>query len=152
MNTITVRQAVLADLEALSDLFDQYRQFQGKPANLEACRDFLSDRYNQGQSTVFIAALSEVPVGFAQLYPSFSSIKLARMFILNDMYVSEHGRRSGVGAALLAAVEEYASAVSACRVSLNGARSNRSAQELYEAKDWVRDSEFFMYHHYPPQP
>ena len=88
MNTVTVRQAVLADLEALSELFDQYRQFQGKPADLPACRTFLHDRFNHGESTVFVATLSERPVGFAQLYPSFSSTALARVFILNDLYVS----------------------------------------------------------------
>ena len=152
MNTVTIRQAVLTDLEALSELFDQYRQFQGKPADLEACRKFLHDRFNHGESTMFVAALSGLPVGFAQLYPSFSSTALARVFILNDLYVSKHGRRSGVGTALLAAVEEYASSFSACRVSLNVAQDNPSAQDLYEAKGWVRDSEFFMYHHYQLKP
>lgn len=38
MNTVTVRQAVVADLEALSSLFDNYRQFRGKSADLPACR------------------------------------------------------------------------------------------------------------------
>ena len=152
MNTVIIRQVVLADLEALSELFDQYRQFQGKPADLEACRKFLHDRLNHGESTMFLATLSGLSVGFAQLYPTFSSTALARVFILNDLYVFKHGRRSGVGTALLAAVEEYASSFSACRVSLNVAQDNPSAQKLYEAKGWVRDSEFFMYHHYPLKP
>ena len=32
LSTITVRQAVLADLEVIAELFNQYRQFQGKAA------------------------------------------------------------------------------------------------------------------------
>ena len=150
MNTVTVSQAVLADLEAIADLFNQYRQFQGKAADLSACRDFLHARFDHAESIVFIASVGAHPVGFAQLYPSFSSTALARVFILNDLFVTESGRRRGVGAALLKAVEDYAWSFGACRVSLNVAQGNVSAQELYEASRWVRDQEFFMYHRYPP--
>jgi GNAT superfamily N-acetyltransferase len=152
MNTVTVRPAELADLPAVSELFDKYRQCQGKPADLAACQKFLRDRFNHAESTVFVASLSEVPVGFARLYPSFSSTALARVFILNDLYVAQQYRRAGVGTALLAAVEAYAWSFSACRLSLNVAQNNLSAQELYEAKAWVRDSEFFMYQRHPPKP
>ena len=33
LSTITVRQAVLADLVVIAELFNQYRQFQGKAAD-----------------------------------------------------------------------------------------------------------------------
>ena len=151
MNTVRVRQAVLADLESVATLFDQYRQFQGKAADLSACRAFLHDRFNHAESAVFLATTDGQPVGFAQLYPSFSSTALARVFILNDLFVSESGRRGGIASALLAAVEEYSWSFGACRVSLNVAQVNVSAQELYGAKGWVRDGEFFMYHRYPPK-
>jgi GNAT superfamily N-acetyltransferase len=151
MNTISVRQAVLADLEVIADLFNQYRQFQGKASDLSACHAFLHDRFNHAESTVFIATVDERPVGFAQLYPSFSSTALARVFILNDLYVSESGRRRGVASAMLKAVEDYAWALGACRVSLNVAQVNVSAQELYEVTGWVQDREFFMHHRHPPK-
>jgi GNAT superfamily N-acetyltransferase len=152
MNTATVRQAVLADVDKLTVLFDQYRQFQGKPAELAACRAFLHDRFSHGESVVFLGMHGEKPVGFAQLYPSFSSTALARVFILNDLFVVNEGRRTGVASALLKAVEDYAWSFGACRVSLNVAQVNVSAQDLYQASAWVRDSEFFMYHRFPPKP
>lgn len=152
MSTVTVRQAVLADLEAIADLFNQYRQFQGKAADLLACRNFLHARFEHAESTVFIATIEGHPVGFAQLYPSFSSTVLARVFILNDLFVTQSGRRRGVGAALLRTVEDYAWSLGSCRASLNVAQGNVFAQELYEAAHWVRDKEFFMYHRYPPKP
>ena len=152
MNTVTVRQAVLTDLEVIADLFNEYRQFQGKATDLSACRAFLHDRFNHGESTVFIGTVGDQPVGFAPLYPSFSSTALARVFILNDLFVSHTGRRCGVVSALLKAVEDYAWSLGACRVSLNVAQGNGSAQELYEAAQWVRDAEFFLYHRYPPKP
>jgi GNAT superfamily N-acetyltransferase len=152
MNTVLVRQAVLSDLDALAPLFDRYRRFQGRPADPAACRAFLLDRFNHGESVVFLAVRAGRPEGFAQLYPSFSSTALARVFILNDLFVAEEGRRSGAASALLQAVEAYAWSCGACRVSLNVARANGPAQRLYEAQGWVRDGEFFMYHRHPPAP
>lgn len=151
MNTVTVRQAVLADLDALTVLFDQYRQFQAQPADPSGCRAFLAARFNHGESVIFLASTDQQPVGFAQLYPSFSSTALARVFILNDLFVAAAGRRSGAASALLSAVEQYAWSFGACRVSLNVAQANGSAQALYEARNWVRDREFFMYHRFPPK-
>lgn len=88
MTTLTVRQAVYTDLDALSELFDRYRVFQGKESALAAARAFLKARFDHGESVVFLAHdASSMPLGFAQLYPSYSSTALARVFILNDLYV-----------------------------------------------------------------
>jgi GNAT superfamily N-acetyltransferase len=149
MSRVTVHQAVLADLEAVAVLFDQYREFQGQASDLPAARGFLEARFNHGESVVFVAHLVDVPVGFAQVYPSFSSVSLARVFILNDLFVQESGRRKGVASKLLAAVEGYAWSLGAARVSLNVARDNKRGQALYEALGWNRDEQFHMYHRYP---
>jgi GNAT superfamily N-acetyltransferase len=149
MSRVTVHQAVLAELEAVAVLFDQYREFQGQASDLTAARGFLEARFNHGESVVFVAHLGDMPVGFAQLYPSFSSVSLARVFILNDLFVQESGRRRGVASKLLAAVEGYAWSLGAARVSLNVARDNERGQALYEALGWGRDQQFHMYHRYP---
>lgn len=83
MSNITVRQAVLSDLEALVPLFDGYRQFYGRASDLSAAHEFLPARFNHGESVLFIAHEDNTPVGFTQLYPSFSSVSLARVFVLN---------------------------------------------------------------------
>ena len=145
MTSIAVRQSDVGDLDAVAGLFDQYRQFQGKPADLPAARDFLRDRYQRGESVIFLATIGSRPVGMAQLYPSFSSISLTRVFILNDLFVSEAGRRKGVASSVLLALEAYAWAQGASRVSLNVAMSNTNGQALYAASGWIRDAEFFMY-------
>lgn len=150
MSRITVRQAVLADLETLASLFDQYRRFQGQPADLPAASAFLRERFEHGQSALFIAFDGEAPVGFAQLYPSFSSVSLSRAFILNDLFVAEAGRRKGVASALLAALEAYAWSFGAVRVTLNVARDNASAQALYRERGWAQDQQFHMFHRFPP--
>ena len=74
MNTLTIRQALLSDLEALASLFDGYRQFYGRASDIHVAREFLLARFDHGKSVLFIALESGDPVGFTQLYPSFSSV------------------------------------------------------------------------------
>ena len=148
MRTITVRQTVAYDLAELSGLFDQYRVLQGKPSDIAAAHTFLQARFDDHESIVFMAHEDCVPLGFAQLYPSFSSTALAGVFILNDLFVHEKGRRKGVACKLLAALEAYAWSEDAARVTLNVARDNAQAQALYEAQGWSRDAQFFIYHRF----
>ena len=149
MSNSTVRHAVFSDLEALSQLFNQYRVFQGNARDPLAAAAFLQARFDHSESVVFLALEGHIPVGFAQLYPSYSSTALARVFILNDLFVHESGRRKGVGSQLLSAVESYAWSHGAARVTLNVAIENTSGQALYEAQGWSRDAQFFVYHRFP---
>ena len=92
MTAVSVRQAVFADVEALAVLFDEYRQFQGQVSDVAAARRFLHARFDHGESVVFIAEVGAQATGFAQLYPSYSSVALARVFVLNDLFVRSSGR------------------------------------------------------------
>lgn len=146
MSTITVRQAVLSDLEALVPLFDAYRRFYGRASDVRAARAFLLARFDHGESILFIAFEDGTPIGFTQLYPSFSSISLARIFILNDLYVHEDARRKGVASKLMSAAVEFARSLGAVRVSLSTATTNETAQALYQSAGWRRDEQFLVYH------
>lgn len=150
MSTPLVRQAGIADLDDVLDLFEEYREFQGQRPDRAAAGAFLKARFEHGDSIVFIAHRSAAPAGFAQLYPSHSSVALARVFILNDLFVRASGRRHGVASQLLAAVEKHAWSLGAARVTLNVARDNVDAQALYEAKGWRRDQQFHTYHRHAP--
>ncbi|MCE9551072.1 MAG: GNAT family N-acetyltransferase [Betaproteobacteria bacterium] len=146
MNNIVVRQAVLSDIEALAPLLDSYRQFYGRASDVSAATNFLLARFNHGESVIFVAYKYTTPVGFAQLYPSFSSVSLARTFILNDLFVSEQARRNGVASKLVRAATEFAGLLGAVRVSLSTATTNETAQALYLSAGWVRDEQYFVYH------
>jgi GNAT superfamily N-acetyltransferase len=148
MSSSEVRPAVLSDLDHLTTLFDRYREFQGKASDPAAAHEFLQARFDHGDSVVLIATEGGTAIGFAQLYPSYSSVALARVFILNDLFVDASARRKGVASALLAAVEGHAWAHGAVRVTLNVARDNRAGQALYEAEGWRQDAQYFMYHRF----
>ncbi len=122
-------------------LLDGYRQFYGRDSDVAAAKKFLLDRFNHGESVLFIAHEGSNPIGFTQLYPSFSSVSLERIYILNDLFVNELGRRKGVGSLLSAAVD-FARTVGAIRLGLSTAITNTSAQALYEAEGWERDDDF----------
>jgi GNAT superfamily N-acetyltransferase len=94
---------------------------------------------------IFLAELDGLAVGFTQLYPSFSSVSMARVWVLNDLFVAQSARRLGVGQALLQAAADHARALDAVRLSLSTAVDNLSAQALYASKGWMRDQKFFVY-------
>jgi ribosomal protein S18 acetylase RimI-like enzyme len=82
--------------------------------------------------------------GFAQLYPSFSSVGLKRIWILNDLFVAADDRQKGMGQALINKVIEYARETGRSKVVLSTACSNLNAQQLYEKLGFVKE-DFFNY-------
>jgi GNAT superfamily N-acetyltransferase len=147
----TVRQATMADLEVIAPLFDAYRQFYRKPPDPSLAQTFIADRLRNNESVIFLAHDADgTPTGFTQLYPSFSSGAAARIFILNDLFVTPSARRSGAGRALLDAAAEFARGQGAVRLTLSTEVSNKTAQALYEAEGWKLQTDYYVYTLHPP--
>ncbi|MEP6716413.1 MAG: GNAT family N-acetyltransferase [Terriglobia bacterium] len=142
---VKIRQATAKDVDLAVPLFDAYRQFYRQPPAPERARRFLLDRLTNKDSEILLAFFDSTPIGFTQLYPSFSSVRMARIFILNDLFVVPDARRSGAASALLHAAAEHARDLGAVRLALSTEVTNTAAQSLYEKSGWKRDSEF---HHY----
>jgi GNAT superfamily N-acetyltransferase len=141
-----VRQATIHDLDALVSLFDGYRQFYGRPSDPEGARAFLAARFAHHQSVILLASDAQGRgLGFTQLYPLFSSVRMVRTYLLNDMFVAAPARRQGVAAALLREAAAHARALGAASLSLSTALDNVPAQALYESLGWQRDREFCEY-------
>lgn len=133
------------ELNSAAVLFDRYRNFYGKPANLSLAHSYLRERVAAGESTVFLARLQDQWVGFCQLYRGFSSIACVRTVILNDLYVDDGHRGAGVGRALIAHVTAFARQARAARVVLETADTNTRAQALYESLGFERSRGFVGY-------
>lgn len=141
-----MHRITLADLDRLVPLFDAYRQFYEQLPDLTVARQFLNDRLTLDESVVLIAEdHEEAAVGFAQLFPTFSSILAAPMYLLSDLFVTPEARRRGVGTLLIKAVIETARAAGAARLELATAITNHPARRLYEKLGWKRDDEFYVY-------
>lgn len=137
--------ARLEHLEAVSRLFDKYRIFYQQTSDLEAAKKFIQERLQKNDSTILLASDRGDILGFTQLYPSFSSVSMKRVWILNDLFVEESCRRQGVAQLLMNAAEEFARETGAVRVTLAAQISNVAAQALYESRGYTKDEEFYHY-------
>jgi GNAT superfamily N-acetyltransferase len=116
MNRIQIRRAHIDDLGLITPLFDLYRQFYEQASDLAMAENFLAQRLQHNESVIFLAFDGADAVGFTQLYPGFSSVSMARTFLLNDLYVVSSHRRHGVGSLLLEAAVAHDKAEHAVRI------------------------------------
>ncbi|WP_416828170.1 GNAT family N-acetyltransferase [Ectobacillus polymachus] len=140
-----VYQATITDLVGVSELFNLYRVFYNQSSDLEGAATFLAERINNQESVIFVAVQEGRYVGFTQLYPSFSSVSMRRMWILNDLYVLKEARGQGVAQKLLDAAKKYALQTEAKSLELQTAPDNKIAQKLYEKNGYQKDTTFFHY-------
>ncbi len=142
-----IRKAGLADLESLVPLFDGYRQFYRKPSDIEAVRNFLHQRISREESVIYLAWNDiNKAMGFVQLYPSFSSVSMKRLWVLNDLYVASAYRRQKVGQRLIEQARELAAQTSASALMLETEVSNEHAQQLYEKLGFEKSIDYYVYY------
>ena len=143
--TFVIQNARLTDVEAVAPLFDAYRRFHGCPGDLGLARSFIRERLERSESTIFVARVGSRAAGFTQLYPSFTSMGAARVFILNDLYVAPEAEGQGVATALLKAAEAFARSRGAVALRLATAIDNLRAQALYRRTGWTRTDTYLTY-------
>ena len=152
MDTTLIRQANLADLDAVSVLFDAYRQFYQQAPDLNLAKQFIEQRMRRSESVILLAFDSaQHAIGFCQLYPTFCSVEATDIYVLYDLFVVPDARRSGAGKKLLQAAEQMALENGKSRMDLSTAKTNGPAQAAYEDLGWVRDEVFFTYSKYVRQ-
>ncbi|WP_172117902.1 GNAT family N-acetyltransferase [Halomonas hibernica] len=141
-----VRAAVLDDLDALSVLLDDYRQFYQQQSDLKGARYFLNQRFGLGDSFILVSEEAQGTIsGFGQLFPGLSTVGMNARWTLNDLYVLPEYRRQGVGRALMSAAADLAQDHGVARLVLMTQVENKHAQHLYETLGWQRNTAFYSY-------
>lgn len=125
------RKATIQDLPQLALLFDQYRVFYHKESDIPAAESFLKERIEKADSEIFVAEREGDLVGFVQLYPLFSSTRMKRYWLLNDLFVNENYRGKGFSKELIEETKELAKSTDACGVLLETGKSNDVGNKLY---------------------
>ncbi|MFF2447566.1 GNAT family N-acetyltransferase [Neobacillus sp. NPDC058068] len=138
-------QAMIEDLEGVSNLFNLYRVFYQQTSDLEGAKAYIKERLESKDSVILVVKNNQEYLGFTQLYPTFSSISMKRAWILNDLYVDAEARKQGIGEMLLQKAKEYAIETGAKSINLSTAPDNYSAQRLYEKNGYIRDSQYYQY-------
>ena len=140
-----VIQVGLGELEEVAQLFDQYRVFYQATSDLQAARDFLEERLQNKESVIFAARKGDRLIGFTQLYPSFSSVSMKPIWVLNDLFVEASSRKLGVAKLLMGTAENFARENGAVRLSLATQVENQIAHSLYESRGYIKDFAFYHY-------
>ena len=149
-----IRKANAGDIETAAALFDLYRQFYKQASDINSAKEFLAERITNNESVIFLALDERAEkgeekysgIGFVQLYPSFSSVSLKKMWILNDMFVHENYRRQGVAEALIEKSRELAVETKSKGLVLETHSSNFEAQKLYNKTGFEQNDEFYTFY------
>lgn len=142
---IKIEQATINDIEDLEVIFSLYLKFYETESIRDANITFLKERVQNNESVIFTAKKDNEIVGFTQLFPTFSSASLKKVYILNDLFVLEKYRNQGIAKRLIHQVTEFAKENNCARVYLSTARNN-PAQFLYE-KLGFKESSFKFYNY-----
>ena len=142
---IVIAPVTLDEVAEVAPLFDRYRVFYGQASSLQGAVDFLTKRLVNFESAVYLARAGAEAAGFAQMYPTFSSVALGPVWILNDLYVEPAFRRRGIARLLLHTAVAHARDDHARRIILQTAETNHAARALYEREGWTHDTQFRTY-------
>ena len=126
------RKAEKKDIDKLAILFDKYRVFYRKGTDIESAKGFLADRISNNDSEIFVGenANNEL-TGFVQLYPLFSSTRMEKLWLLNDLFVDPDFRGKGVSIGLITIAKELVEQSNACGMFLETEKSNLIGNNLY---------------------
>jgi GNAT superfamily N-acetyltransferase len=103
----TLIQASPNHLDDLALLFDAYRIFYQKETDITAAKKILSDRLTNNHSVVFMVYDGSRAAGFTQLYPLISSVNMAAVWLLNDLFVDPVYCGNKIGKQLLEAAQNH---------------------------------------------
>ncbi len=144
---IEVRQGTSKDIEQLVVLFEAYRNFYRQQPAKDQATQFLSERFINNDSVIFIAfdQSKNEAVGFTQLYPTFTSIRMKKSWILNDLFVSEKRRGQGISKLLINAAKEHCIATKTFGLLLETERTNIVGNKLYPSTGFTKETSNFYY-------
>ena len=142
---MTVRNAVESDVEKLAVLFDAYRVFYEKESDLNEAKKFLFDRIVNKESWIIVAMEEDYMVGFVQLYPLFSSTRMKKLWLLNDLFIVENYRGKGISKQLIEKCKDVCNDTGACGLMLETAKTNKTGNNLYVKTGFVLDADHNYY-------
>lgn len=142
-------KATSEHLDATALLFDAYRVWYRLETDLEGSREFLQQRMEQNESEIFLAIDEDSgsAVGFTQLYPYFSSTRMSKLWLLNDLFVSKSHRGKGISLLLINAAKDLARKTGAIGLNLETEKSNIVGNALYPRAGFKRyeDENFYFW-------
>jgi GNAT superfamily N-acetyltransferase len=126
-----IREAKSSDINQLSKLFNSYRMFYGKESNIDISKEFLDSRIINKDSIIYVCEVGNNIIGFVQLYPLFSSTRVSKYWLLNDLFVDVKERGNGYSKLLIERAKKLVIESKACGMMLETEKSNNIGNKLY---------------------
>ena len=134
-----IREAKISDIDNLSSLFNSYRMFYGKDSNLGVAKKFLESRIKLCDSKIYVSEVDLCLTGFVQLYPIFSSIRVSKYWLLNDLFVDANERGRGYSKHLINKAKDLVKDTSACGMMLETDKTNNIGNNLYPSQGFKKN-------------
>ncbi|MBM7655460.1 GNAT family N-acetyltransferase [Neobacillus cucumis] len=129
-----IRSVEHYDLNQLTDLMYQYIvDFYKRPKPpIEKIHNLIETLLEKNSGIQFVAEQDGKLIGFATLYFSFSTTKADKITIMNDLFVVENARGTGVAHELFKRCETYTKENRYAYMSWVTSTDNYRAQKFYE--------------------
>jgi GNAT superfamily N-acetyltransferase len=136
-----------ADLEALLPLMRGYCEFYGVSPSDEALlavsRALIADPEREGVQLIARGTDGRA-VGFATVYWTWQTLAASRLGVMNDLFVADEARGSGLAERLIAACRGRCAEHGATELAWQTAKDNLRAQAVYD-RVGARRSEWLDY-------
>ena len=134
-----IRVAKISDIDNLSSLFNSYRMFYGKDSNIGVAKEFLESRIKLCDSKIYVSEVDQCLTGFVQLYPIFSSTRVSKYWLLNDLFVDANERGKGYSKHLIKKAKNLVKDTSACGMMLETDKTNNIGNYLYPSQGFKKN-------------
>jgi GNAT superfamily N-acetyltransferase len=140
--------ATEADLPELLPLMRAYCDFYevdpSDEALLAMARELIADPRKEGVQLI-AREESGRAIGFSTVFWTWSTLSASRIAVMNDLFLTEDARGSGVAEELIAASAERAREHSATSLDWTTAHDNLRAQKVYDRVGARRDERWLDY-------
>jgi len=143
-----IRPARADEVDAVLALYEWLFAPPGsQPPNwdLEVAAPRLLEAIEAERSAVLVAAGGDRLVGFCTAYLELHSVRFGRRCWVEDLAVDPTMRSRGIGARLLAAAREWATAQGATHLELDSGEARTDAHRFYEREDPAWRSTLFAW-------
>ena len=118
-------------LPLLRGYCDFYEVSPSDEALLAVSRALSADPEREGQQLI-ARGPDGTAVGFATVYWTWQTLNAARLAVMNDLFITQGARGSGLADRLIAACRERAAEHGARELAWQTAKDNHRAQKVYE--------------------
>ena len=105
--------------------------FYGKKSDLNVANKFLKSRIQNKDSKIFVCDIENYLTGFIQLYPLFSSTRVSKYWLLNDLFVDNAHRGKGYSKELINEAKRLVLKTNSCGMMLETEINNKIGNSLY---------------------